>query len=102
MAASEKIALVTGAGTGVGRSAALALAKDGFAVVLAGRRREPLEETAALAGGARTLVVPTDVADPASIDALFAKNDAKERGFASTNISFNCYKIVLHNLPAAK
>ena len=86
MAASEKIALVTGAGTGVGRSAALALAKDGFAVVLAGRRREPLEETAALAGGARTLVVPTDVADPASIDALFAKT---KETFGRLDVLFN-------------
>ena len=86
MAASEKIALVTGAGTGVGRSAALALAKDGFAVVLAGRRKEPLEQTAALAGGARTLVVPTDVADPASIDALFAR--VKET-FGRLDVLFN-------------
>ncbi len=86
MAASDKIALVTGAGTGVGRSAALALAKDGFAVVLAGRRKEPLEATAALAGGARTLVVPTDVADPASIEALFAKTmDA----FGRLDVLFN-------------
>ena len=86
MAATTKVALVTGAGTGVGRSAALALAKDGFAVVLAGRRKEPLEETAALAGGARTLVVPTDVADPASIDALFART---REVFGRLDVLFN-------------
>ena len=86
MAASDKIALVTGAGTGVGRSAALALAKDGFTVVLAGRRKEPLEATAELAGGARTLVVPTDVADPASIEALFAQRMA---AFGRLDVLFN-------------
>lgn len=86
MAASDKIALVTGAGTGVGRSAALALAKDGFTVVLAGRRKEPLEATAELAGGARTLVVPTDVADPASIEALFAQTMA---AFGRLDVLFN-------------
>ena len=68
----ERTALVTGASGGIGRASALALAKDGFAVALAGRRREQLEETAALAGSATTLVIPTDVADKASVDALFA------------------------------
>ncbi|PZR77691.1 MAG: 3-oxoacyl-ACP reductase [Stutzerimonas stutzeri] len=72
MAASLKVALVTGAGSGVGRAAALALAKDGFALVLAGRRKVALEETAQLADGANMLVVPTDVSDPASVKALFA------------------------------
>jgi NAD(P)-dependent dehydrogenase (short-subunit alcohol dehydrogenase family) len=67
-----RTALVTGAGGGIGRASALALLKDGFAVALAGRRREALQETAFLAGGATTLVVPTDVTDPASVDALFA------------------------------
>ena len=66
-----RTALVTGAGSGIGRAAALALAKDGFAVALAGRRREQLDETAGLAGSATTLVLPTDVTDPASVDALF-------------------------------
>ena len=67
-----RTALVTGAGGGIGRASALALAHDGFAVALAGRRGEALEETASLAGGATTLVIPTDVTQPASIDALFA------------------------------
>lgn len=66
-----RTALVTGAGGGIGRASALALAKDGFAVALAGRRREALEETAALAGSATTLVLPTDVSQPASVEALF-------------------------------
>ncbi len=68
----ERTALVTGASGGIGRASALALAKDGFAVALAGRRREQLEETAALAGSAATLVIPTDVSDKAAVDALFA------------------------------
>jgi NAD(P)-dependent dehydrogenase (short-subunit alcohol dehydrogenase family) len=68
----QRTALVTGASGGIGRASALALSRDGFAVALAGRRREQLEETAALAGSAATLVIPTDVADPAAIDALFA------------------------------
>ena len=71
--AGTKIALVTGAGTGVGKATSLTLAKAGYAVVLAGRRREPLDEVAAAAGDAKTLVVPTDVADPGQIDVLFAR-----------------------------
>jgi NAD(P)-dependent dehydrogenase (short-subunit alcohol dehydrogenase family) len=79
-----KIAVITGAGSGIGRASALALLEAGFAVVLAGRRRDMLEETAALARPApgaaprgaegtpgRALVVPTDVSDPASVAALF-------------------------------
>jgi NAD(P)-dependent dehydrogenase (short-subunit alcohol dehydrogenase family) len=75
MAAVGKIALVTGAGTGVGRAVSRALARDGWAVALAGRRRELLDETAAeLSGlGVRALAVPADVADPASVRALFAE-----------------------------
>jgi NAD(P)-dependent dehydrogenase (short-subunit alcohol dehydrogenase family) len=73
--ATQKIAVVTGAGTGVGRAATLALMREGYAVVLAGRRKEMLEAVAK--EGAQTpgaaLCVPTDVADPDSIKALFAK-----------------------------
>ena len=70
----DKIAVITGAGSGIGRASAHALLEIGFNVVLAGRRKEMLEETAALANAPapRTLVVPTDVSDPKSIDALFA------------------------------
>jgi NAD(P)-dependent dehydrogenase (short-subunit alcohol dehydrogenase family) len=71
----EKIALVTGAGSGIGRSVALALLREGYSVILAGRRSGALEETQAAAGDARsrTLVVPTDVTDEPSVQALFAK-----------------------------
>ena len=75
MASHNKTALVTGAGTGVGRAVALALLQDGYRVALAGRRRPLLEETAALAGpaGKNALVVPTDVGKPGEVQALFAK-----------------------------
>ncbi len=73
--ASERIAIVTGAGTGIGKAVTLALLKEGYAVVLAGRRKEMLEATAGegTASGGRTLVVPTDVGDAAAIRALFAR-----------------------------
>ncbi|HLL28458.1 MAG TPA: SDR family oxidoreductase [Xanthobacteraceae bacterium] len=83
--AEAKVAVVTGAGTGIGKSAAIALAKAGYAVALAGRRKEPLEETAKEAKG-RTLVVPTNVGDPASVKALFAK--VKET-FGRLDVLFN-------------
>ncbi len=73
MAETGRIAIVTGAGSGVGRAAALALAADGWTVALAGRRKDQLEETAALARGGATFPVPTDVTDPASVEALFAE-----------------------------
>ncbi len=71
-------AVVTGAGSGVGRAAALALLGGGWTVALAGRRRDALEETAGLAGeaGPRAIPVPTDVGDPASVNALFGKLEA--------------------------
>ena len=71
----EKIALVTGAGTGIGKQVALALMQGGFSVVLAGRRREPLEAVAreGAATDARSLVVTADVSDPLSVKALFAR-----------------------------
>ena len=74
-AETGKVAVVTGAGTGVGRAAALALAEEGFALVLAGRRPEPLKEVASEIGssGGRAVAVPTDVADPESIRALFTR-----------------------------
>ena len=67
-----RVALVTGAGSGIGRAVSLALDAAGYAVVLAGRRAEALRETAALAGG-RSLAVPTDVGQPDSVRALFAR-----------------------------
>src|SRR5438552_3928541 len=78
MASDGKVALVTGGGSGIGKASALALARDGFAVVVAGRRPEPLQavvsEIERLQG--RALGVPTDVGDPASVEALFAKAKA--------------------------
>ena len=67
----SKIALVTGAGTGIGRAVTLTLARHGWKVALAGRRREPLDAVAAEASAGTTRVVPTDVADAASVRALF-------------------------------
>src|SRR3982074_2429311 len=82
----QKIAIVTGAGTGVGRAAALALMKAGYAVVLAGRRREMLDAVAKEGGGAKSLVVPTDIADPAAIKALFAKT---KEAYGRLDLLFN-------------
>jgi len=76
MSSSDKIALVTGAGSGIGRACAQALVGAGWQVVLAGRRREALEETAAQAPD-RMMVVPTDVADPDQIAALFDQVKAR-------------------------
>jgi len=75
MAAQKKIAIVTGAGTGVGRAVTLALLREGYAVVLSGRRKDKLEEVAkeGAQSPGEALAVPTDVSDPASIKALFAK-----------------------------
>jgi len=83
----NKIALVTGAGSGIGRATAVALSHEGYAVVLAGRRRAALEETAASAGPeARTLVVPTDLTDPAAVNALF---DKTRDTFGRLDVLFN-------------
>ena len=87
MGSSNKIAIVTGAGTGIGKSTALALLKAGYCVVLAGRRAEPLADVAKASGaGDRVLAVPTDVADPAAVSALFAK--VKEK-FGRLDLLFN-------------
>ena len=83
----DKVAIVTGGGTGIGRAAALALLHDGWSVALAGRRREPLQEVVAMANwGGRALPVPTDVSDPASVAALFA-GTVKE--FGRVDLLFN-------------
>ena len=81
----KKVALVTGAGSGIGRAAAIALSQGGFALVLAGRRKAPLDETAALLAG-EGLAVPADVGDPGSVAALFQV--AKER-FGRLDLLFN-------------
>src|SRR6266699_7280296 len=86
MAEVQKVALVTGAGSGVGRAVALTLMKAGYALVLSGRRPEPLQKTAAAGDRAKSLAVPTDVGNPASVKALFAK--AKE-SFGRLDLLFN-------------
>jgi NAD(P)-dependent dehydrogenase (short-subunit alcohol dehydrogenase family) len=88
MSQHTKVAIVTGAGTGVGRATALALLRDGYRVVLAGRRPAPLAQVVAEAGPAadRALAVPTDVSDPASVRALFARTKA---AFGRLDLLFN-------------
>ena len=88
MDSSGKVAIVTGAGTGIGKQAALALLHEGYSVVLAGRRRELLDATVleSKSSGSRTLVVPTDVGDPASVKALFAKT---KETFGRLDLLFN-------------
>ena len=88
MGGNGKSAIVTGAGTGIGRASALALLKEGYSVTLAGRRAELLEETVRLAGpdGVRALVVPADVTLSADVDALFAKTKS---AFARLDVLFN-------------
>jgi len=83
-----KVALVTGAGTGIGRAVALELLRLGYRVALAGRRAEPLEQTRQLAGEAapRALAVPTDVADEAAVAALFART---QQEFGRLDVLFN-------------
>src|SRR3954470_5272695 len=88
MAATQKVGLVTGAGTGIGKAVALALMREGYAVALAGRRQDKLEETASegAATGAKSLVVATDVSDPDSVKALFAKT---KEAFGRLDVLFN-------------
>jgi len=88
MGALGKVALVTGAGSGIGRATALAFLREGWCVALAGRRGELLEKTAAEAGpaGSQALVVPTDVSEPSSVRSLFAKTKEK---FGRLDMLFN-------------
>jgi NAD(P)-dependent dehydrogenase (short-subunit alcohol dehydrogenase family) len=88
MTQARKVALVTGAGSGIGRAVAVTLLNNGFETVLAGRRLDALEATAKLAADASSasLVVTTDVGDPQSVDALFAKLDKR---FGRLDLLFN-------------
>jgi NAD(P)-dependent dehydrogenase (short-subunit alcohol dehydrogenase family) len=88
MAQHDRIALVTGASSGVGKATAIALMKAGYTVVLAGRRKDALEATASegKAAGGKSLVVPTDVTDHASVKALFAKT---KEAFGRLDLLFN-------------
>jgi NAD(P)-dependent dehydrogenase (short-subunit alcohol dehydrogenase family) len=82
---AEKVAVITGAGTGIGKAAALALSQEGYAVVLSGRRKDKLEEVAGQAKS-RTLIVPGDVGDVAAVRDLFAKTKAT---FGRLDLLFN-------------
>jgi NAD(P)-dependent dehydrogenase (short-subunit alcohol dehydrogenase family) len=86
MSIGSKVAIITGAGSGVGRASALALHKAGYAVVLAGRRADALAETARLAGDARALPVPTDATNSQSVTALF---DQAVQKFGRVDVVFN-------------
>ena len=88
MSSSNKVALVTGAGSGVGRYSALALLNDGFSVAMAGRRADALEETINLAGtnSSSALAVPTDVTDPQAVNKLF---EATKKRFGRLDLLFN-------------
>ena len=88
MNGNGKVAMITGAGSGIGRASALAMLREGYSVVLAGRRAEPLEKTQADAGadGERALVAPADVGDPESVRALFART---REAFGRLDLLFN-------------
>jgi NAD(P)-dependent dehydrogenase (short-subunit alcohol dehydrogenase family) len=88
MAGMQKVAIVTGAGTGIGKAVALALMREGYAVALAGRRKDKLDETAheGQASGGKSLVAPTDVSEPQSIKALFA---TVKQTFGRLDLLFN-------------
>src|SRR5262245_32487529 len=88
MTPTDKIALITGAGSGIGRASALALLREGYRVVLAGRRPEALEQTRSLAGplAEKALAVAADVTDPASVRDLFART---KQVFGRLDVLFN-------------
>src|ERR1700758_4175674 len=97
MNSSNKVAVVTGAGSGIGQACVLALARAGYAVVLAGRRADALQRVAAQAGGGDALLfVPTDVTQPAQVDALFA---ATLRRFGRVDVLFNNAGISANGIP---
>jgi NAD(P)-dependent dehydrogenase (short-subunit alcohol dehydrogenase family) len=95
---STKVAIVTGAGSGIGRAVALGLLEEGYAVVLAGRRAAQLKETVdgAASHAARALAVPTDVADPVSVRALF---DATRNACGRLDVLFNNAGMTTRGVP---
>jgi NAD(P)-dependent dehydrogenase (short-subunit alcohol dehydrogenase family) len=96
--ASQKVAMVTGGGTGIGRSSALALAKNGYSVVITGRRKEPLDQTAAdiEKHGVKALAVIADVGKPGDVDMLFAKT---KQTFGRLDVLFNNAGMGAPNIP---
>ena len=103
---NERIALVTGAGSGIGKAVALGLLEDGFKVVLAGRRLELLEEIAQLAKekGQEAFPVSVDVRDPTSVDHLFAEIEKKygRLDVAFNNAGVNAPAVTIDELPLEK
>ena len=103
---NAKIALVTGAGSGIGKAVALGLLEDGFKVVLAGRRIEPLQEVAQLAKemGQEAFLVSVDVRDPASVENLFAEIEKKygRLDVAFNNAGVNAPAVTIDELPLEK
>src|SRR5450759_1855098 len=85
---SNKVAIITGAGTGIGKASAIALLKNGYSVVFAGRRAKPLEQAIAEAGAApgRALAIPTDISNPESVRNLFART---KDTFGRLDVLFN-------------
>lgn len=106
MNSNTRIALVTGAGSGVGRATALRLLDDGWTVVLAGRRADPLQALQAEAEGRgqQALAVPTDVTDPASVDALFRQIEARygRLDLLFNNAGVNAPAVPMDELPLEK
>ncbi|MDQ8032695.1 MAG: SDR family oxidoreductase [Bordetella sp.] len=106
MNSNTRIALVTGAGSGVGRATALRLLDDGWTVVLAGRRAEPLQALQAEAEGRgqQALAVPTDVTDPASVEALFRQIEARygRLDLLFNNAGVNAPAVPMDELPLEK
>jgi NAD(P)-dependent dehydrogenase (short-subunit alcohol dehydrogenase family) len=98
MGVQSKVAIVTGAGSGIGRAVALGLLEEGYSVVLAGRRADPLQQTLTDAReyGARARVVPTDVRDAAAVRALFA---ATHEAFGRLDLLFNNAGVAARGLP---
>lgn len=103
MAGHDKVAIITGAGSGVGRAVAIAFLKDGYRTVLAGRRADALEETIRLSGAPaeQALAVPTDVTKPDSVKALFAATKAKfgRLDVLFNNAGVNAPGVMLEDLP---
>jgi len=106
MSTSNKIAIITGAGTGIGKHTTLAFLKAGYCVVLAGRREELLQETVAEAGvdESKTLIVPTDVSHQASVQNLFAQTEKKygRLDVLFNNAGFGAPGVLLEDLPLEK
>ncbi len=88
MDAAAKVAIVTGAGSGIGKRTTLAFLEEGYSVVLAGRRRDPLESTAVVSGAAdsRMIVVPVDISDPDAVRNLFIQT---QKTFGRIDVLFN-------------